>query len=182
MAPTWEVRSPSAEDTRNLGRALGRWLRPGHLELLDGTLGAAKPVFVQGVAEGMGIGEPVTSPTFTLVHHYGYGTGGSGQPAGGGAGSAPSPALVHADLYRLAQAEEVEHLGLEDAAEAGPLVVEWWSRAADYFPPGRLEVDFQVEQGNGRRLRVKATDAHHEALLRAWQQQLEREGRENSRP
>lgn len=175
MPGPWDTISRSEEETRRMGRALGRLLQPGHLVLLEGPLGAGKTVFVQGVAEGMGLEERVTSPTFTLVHHYGY---------EGGPGGADGSALVHADLYRLEDPAEVDELGLDDAAAEAPVVVEWWSRAPDGFPPGRLELEIEVDAAPGkeavRRLRARATDPGHQRLLDAWRQALERDSGEDS--
>lgn len=155
----WEITSHSEEETRSLGRALGRLLRPGHLVLLEGPLGAGKTVFVQGIGQGMELDERVTSPTFTLVHHYGYGEGGT--------------ALIHADLYRLEGPGDLEDLGLDGDGEGAPVVVEWWSRAADGFPPGRLEIQLDPEGDSRRRVRCRATDAVHGELLEAWRRAWE---------
>ena len=153
-------RTSSPEDTRALGEALGALLCPGHLVLLSGPLGAGKTVFVQGVAAGLGVTQRVTSPTFTLLHHY-EGEGGR-------------CLLVHADLYRLSEPGDWETLGLEDAAAQAPLVVEWWERAPEAFPPGRLEIEVKIEgesadSGWSRRsFHCRATDALHARLLEAW--------------
>lgn len=162
MDKQWEITSHSEEETRRLGRALGRLLRPGHLVLLEGPLGAGKTVFVQGIGQGMGLEERVTSPTFTLVHHYGYGEAGT--------------ALVHADLYRLDGPGALDDLGLEGEGDEAPIVVEWWSRAADGFPPGRLEIELEPAGDSLRRVRCRATDALHEELLDAWRRAWEEGG------
>ena len=104
------------ETTRALGRALAYELPSGAILLLSGPLGAGKTSFVQGLAEGLGITEPITSPTFALAQHYPQGT----------------PQLVHLDLYRLEQTASADELFLqeeEDARAAGALMaVEWPER------------------------------------------------------
>lgn len=110
-APSSEVISRSAEETRLVGRALARRLLPGTLVLISGPLGAGKTELVRGIAEGLGAGEEdVASPTFALVHEYGP----PGKP----------PLLVHADLYRLlgasGTAASTEDLGLAEARRGAP--------------------------------------------------------------
>src|SRR5690606_19248353 len=160
----WQATSDSPDETRRLGRLLGALLRPGHYVLLEGPLGAGKTVFVQGIGEGMGLEERVTSPSFTLDHHYGYGEG--------------DGALVHADLYRLDDPREVEDLGLEDAGACSPVVVEWWRKAADRFPPGRLEIEVRAEGRSRRLLLCRATDSTHSELLKAWRRAVAEAGEE----
>ena len=104
------------ETTRALGRLLARELPTGAILLLSGPLGAGKTSLVQGLAEGLGITEPITSPTFALAQHYPQGT----------------PQLVHLDLYRLEQPASADELFLqeeEEARAAGALMaVEWPER------------------------------------------------------
>ena len=104
------------ETTRALGRVLARALPTGAILLLSGPLGAGKTSLVQGLAEGLGISEAITSPTFALAQHY---------PQG-------EPQLVHLDLYRLEQPASADELFLqeeEEARAAGALMaVEWPER------------------------------------------------------
>jgi tRNA threonylcarbamoyladenosine biosynthesis protein TsaE len=110
----------SLETTKGLGRLLARELPTGAILLLSGPLGAGKTSLVQGLAEGLGISEAITSPTFALAQHY---------PQG-------KPQLVHLDLYRLEQPASADELFLQEEEEAranGALMaVEW---------PERLELD-----------------------------------------
>jgi tRNA threonylcarbamoyladenosine biosynthesis protein TsaE len=101
----------SAEATHALGRRLGRAARAGDVILLEGGLGAGKTVLVRGLAEGLGAAGEVISPTFVLVRQH-----------------VGRLELVHADLYRLESAAEVEGLGLLDLSAAGVLAVEWPER------------------------------------------------------
>ena len=104
------------ETTRALGRLLARQLPTGAILLLSGPLGAGKTSLVQGLAEGLGITEPITSPTFALAQHYPQGT----------------PQLVHLDLYRLEHPASADELFLQEEEEAqasGALMaVEWPER------------------------------------------------------
>ncbi len=108
-------------DTRSLGTAIARALRPGDLVILTGDLGAGKTFLTRALANELGAASRVTSPTFTLVREH----------------DTPRGLLVHADLYRLprdsaALDEEVARLGLtERRAEGAFLVVEWGQEAVD---------------------------------------------------
>jgi tRNA threonylcarbamoyladenosine biosynthesis protein TsaE len=122
-----------ATATRALGRMLAERLGPqasttgSALLLLQGDLGAGKTCLVQGIAEGLGIREPITSPTFALAQHY-----------AGQLGDGSRTALVHLDLYRLEQADAADELLAQEEEEASALgavlAVEWPERLSR--PPG----------------------------------------------
>ena len=100
----------SPEETRALGRTLAQALQGGAVVAFTGDLGAGKTAFVSGMAEGLGIEERVTSPTFTIVNEY-------------EGGRLP---LFHFDMYRLGSADELFHIGWEDyLARNGVCAVEW---------------------------------------------------------
>ena len=123
-APRLRWTGRGAEATRAFGAALGRCLPPGSLLTLDGPLGAGKTTLAQGIAAGLGVAGPVTSPTFTLLRRY------AAPPTAQGASDPPSR-LVHADLYRVGSAAEARELGLDEhRADGDRVVVEWPSRAA----------------------------------------------------
>jgi tRNA threonylcarbamoyladenosine biosynthesis protein TsaE len=106
---------------------------------LQGPLGAGKTTFVRGVARGLGIDEPVTSPTFTLVAEY--------------RGRMP---LYHIDLYRINGVEEFELLGPEDMMGAeGVVVVEWGERAHDALPEDRIVVRVNILDDGARRVEIE---------------------------
>jgi tRNA threonylcarbamoyladenosine biosynthesis protein TsaE len=112
MAPTprLELRAPSLEATHAIAAAVASVARAGDVILLAGEMGSGKTAFAQGFGRAMGVTEPITSPTFTLVHSYD--TGGA--------------TLHHADLYRLEQLAEVADLALGELAEFdGIVLVEW---------------------------------------------------------
>ncbi|MBR3077311.1 MAG: tRNA (adenosine(37)-N6)-threonylcarbamoyltransferase complex ATPase subunit type 1 TsaE [Oscillospiraceae bacterium] len=100
----------SAMETEMLGSRLADYLRPGDVIACRGDLGAGKTAFTRGLARGLGITEPVTSPTYTIVNEYPQ-------------GRLP---LFHFDMYRLHDADELFDLGWEDyLSRAGVCAVEW---------------------------------------------------------
>lgn len=127
------VRCPTEADTRALGRRLASLIRPGDVVLLGGGLGVGKTVFASGLAEGLGVDEPVLSPTFVLARHY--------------EGLLP---LVHADIYRVGTWGEIEDLELVPLAEEGVLVVEWGEAAERSFPEDHLLVRLEVVEDDCR--------------------------------
>jgi tRNA threonylcarbamoyladenosine biosynthesis protein TsaE len=127
------VRCPGEADTRALGRRLASLLRAGDVVLLAGDLGAGKTVFASGIAEGLGVVEPVVSPSFILARRHEGLMG-----------------LVHADLYRLGSSAEVDDLDLVEAAADGVLVVEWGEAAAGSFPEDHLVVRLEADDSGAR--------------------------------
>ena len=111
-----ELRATSLAETHAIAAVLARLARPGDLIVLSGEMGAGKTAFAKGFGLALGVTEPITSPTFTLVHTYEIASG-----LGHGAKS-----LHHADLYRLDRTAEVADLALEELAEfQGIVLVEW---------------------------------------------------------
>jgi tRNA threonylcarbamoyladenosine biosynthesis protein TsaE len=125
------------EETRALGRQLGRELAPDGVLLLSGDLGAGKTVLARGICEALGLDpREVQSPTFTLIREH-RGSGGR---------------LVHVDLYRL-EPEQTEALGLEELlAGPGVKVVEWAERLPFAVPGARALRLARVEGGEGREI------------------------------
>jgi tRNA threonylcarbamoyladenosine biosynthesis protein TsaE len=110
--------SDSPEATRTLGARLGRQARAGDVFALYGDLGAGKTCLIQGLAAGLGVVEPVTSPTFILIAEY--------------AGRLP---LYHVDLYRTESLAEIQALGLDELLDGeGVTVVEWAEKAEPLLP------------------------------------------------
>jgi tRNA threonylcarbamoyladenosine biosynthesis protein TsaE len=116
----------TAEDTRAFGAALGGLLRAGDLVVLTGELGAGKTTLTQGLAQGLRVRGPVTSPTFVIAREHPSLVGG--------------PSLVHVDAYRLGGEAELDDLDLDTALEEAVTVVEWGAGLADHLSPSRLEV------------------------------------------
>jgi tRNA threonylcarbamoyladenosine biosynthesis protein TsaE len=144
-----ETRSP--EETQALGEALGRLLRPGHVLGLSGEMGAGKTAFAQGVAAGLGVTEPVSSPTFALVHEY--------------QGRMP---VWHLDTYRIGSPDELIDLSWDDLlAGGGVLLVEWPERIAAAMPADRLDVTITYGEGDGRTLELQPHGERMRDLLNA---------------
>jgi tRNA threonylcarbamoyladenosine biosynthesis protein TsaE len=120
------LHSGGADQTRLLAGALARLCAPGDVLLLVGDLGAGKTTFAQGFGAGLGVPDPVTSPTFTLVRQYPVPPPASGTGHGGG----PVRSLVHADLYRLDHLHEIVDLGLGELVEDGAVALVEWGEAA----------------------------------------------------
>lgn len=117
-SPCLQLRVSSVDETHAVAAALAELSRAGDVILLAGDLGSGKTAFAQGFGRALGVSEPITSPTFTLVHSYdtGYVT------------------LHHADLYRLDQLSEVVDLALGELAEDhGIVLVEWGDVAESTF-------------------------------------------------
>lgn len=117
---------PTAEDTRAWGERLGAVLRAGDLVVLTGDLGAGKTTLTQGIAEGLGVRGPVTSPTFVIARVHPSLVGG--------------PALVHVDAYRLGGLAELDDLDLDTSLEDSVTIVEWGHGLAEGLSEDRLEI------------------------------------------
>jgi tRNA threonylcarbamoyladenosine biosynthesis protein TsaE len=119
----------SDRETEEWGRRLGQAIKPGSFIALEGDLGAGKTAFTRGIARGLDIDDPITSPTYTLVQEY--------------EGRLP---LYHFDVYRLDDSDEILEIGAEEYFYGeGVTVVEWPQRVEDYLPLERLIV--RIEKG-----------------------------------
>jgi tRNA threonylcarbamoyladenosine biosynthesis protein TsaE len=112
-----------ADETVAVGQAVGSQLRAGDLVVLTGDLGAGKTTFAKGLARGLGVTQPVTSPTFTIVQEY--------------EGRVP---MAHVDVYRLDRIQELHDLGFDELLEGRVTLVEWGETIALVLPGERLEV------------------------------------------
>ena len=113
----------STDDTRGIAQAIAKLVRAGDMIVLIGEMGSGKTTFSQHFAHALGVTEPVTSPTFNLLHNY---VGGRLQ-------------LHHADLYRLERTGELDDLGLTDLQEAGGvMLVEWGDVVGDALGTGLI--------------------------------------------
>ena len=153
----------SADETVALAEAVGSLLREGDFVALAGELGAGKTVFAQGFGRALGIEEPITSPSFTLVRIY------PGRVR-----------LVHADVYRLDHLQEVVDLALPELVDEGAVaVVEWGDVAAPALPADYLEVRLEwSEAEDERRVSVGAVGPAWSARQGALAAALGRWGRD----
>ena len=132
----------SQRDTQRLGRVFGRALQPGDLVLLEGELGAGKTYLVQSIVRALGVpsDQPVTSPTFEILHEF--------------HGQVP---IVHADLYRLDLSESLEELGLlQRIAGDAVVLIEWGERFARELSDFGVRVDMELGVGTQRRCTLRA--------------------------
>lgn len=128
------IESNSPEETFALGRRMGGEARPGQVITLIGDLGVGKTVFTQGVAAGLGIAEPVNSPTFTIVQIY-------------EGGRLP---FYHFDVYRIGDVEEMEEIGYEDCFYGGGVsLVEWADLIVDILPEHYTEIRIEKDLERG---------------------------------
>lgn len=133
-----ELRVHSLVETHAVATALATLSRRGDLIVLSGEMGAGKTAFAQGFGSALGITEPITSPTFTLVHSYDLPPGVHG-----------AEVLHHADLYRLERTTEVADLALEELAEDDGVVLVEWGDVVETLFGDHLDVHLEVEPDDG---------------------------------
>lgn len=122
------------EDTFALGRKVGEQARAGQVYTLVGDLGVGKTVFTQGVAHGLGITEPISSPTFTIIQEYEE-------------GRLP---FYHFDVYRIGDIEEMEEIGYEDYFYGeGICLVEWANLIEELIPEDAVHVTIEKDLEKG---------------------------------
>lgn len=154
-ATVFDFLSPSPEQTRRLGLRLGALLQPGDVVCLQGELGAGKTTFVQGLAQGWGTLDAVSSPTFILVNVYRRADGGR---------------LFHFDTYRLDSVPEAEELDIDAMLLQGPLVIEWPERLQSVLPAERLWIRLEHIDDERRRLTFLPAGKRYESLLAEYRQ------------
>ena len=131
----------TAEATRALAAEIARRALPGTVLALSGDLGAGKTCFIQGLAAGLGVRGPVTSPTFIMIAEY--------------AGRLP---LYHVDLYRTASLGEIRGLGLDELlGGAGVTAIEWAEKAEALLPPRTIRVHIRGAGDEPRTIEIDGT-------------------------
>ena len=129
-----QIESFSEKDTFELGRKIGEKAGPGQIYTLDGDLGVGKTVFTQGLAKGLGIEEPVNSPTFTIVQVY-------------DGGRLP---FYHFDVYRIGDVEEMDEVGFDDYVMGdGVSLIEWADLIEEILPDKRTKILIEKDLERG---------------------------------
>jgi tRNA threonylcarbamoyladenosine biosynthesis protein TsaE len=145
-----EFFSRSPEQTRRVGMRLGSLLEKGDLIGLSGDLGSGKTTLVQGIAQGWGSLDPVSSPTFVLVNMYRRLDGKS---------------LAHLDAYRLQSAREAEDLDLDYLLDTSALVIEWYDRINAALPKEGLFIKLRWMADEQRGMVLTPRGEHYERIL-----------------
>lgn len=143
MAEIKVIESCSPEETSALGRELGKNAKPGEVYTLIGDLGVGKTVLTQGIADGLGITEPICSPTFTIVQVYEE-------------GRLP---FYHFDVYRIGDIEEMDEIGYEDYFYGdGLCMIEWANLIEEILPDHYKEITIEKDLEKGfdyRKITIK---------------------------
>ena len=142
----FETHSP--EQTEAVGAALAKQLQPGTVLAYRGDLGAGKTAFTRGLARGLGAGEPVTSPTYTIVNEY-------------LSGRIP---LFHFDMYRLQSADDLFDIGWDDYLERGGVCAVEWSENVAEAMEDPITVTIEKLGEDARRITITGGDIHDFSL------------------
>lgn len=144
-----EILTDSPAQTERAGERLARMLRPGDVVAYRGGLGAGKTAFTRGLARGLGISEPVTSPTYTIVNEY----------LGG------RMPLFHFDMYRLHSADDLFDIGWDDyLVRGGVCAVEWSENVAEAMD-GAITVTIERTGEASRRIVIEGGERFAAAEL-----------------
>ena len=139
------IETKTPQETFEVGKKIGENAKPGQIYTLTGDLGVGKTVFTQGVAAGLGITEPICSPTFTIIQEY-------------ESGRLP---LYHFDVYRIGDVEEMDEVGFEDYVMGeGVSLIEWANLIEEILPQKRTEITIEknLEEGfDYRKITVEET-------------------------
>jgi len=128
----------SEEETREIGRAIGKDLLPGDIICLTGELGSGKTTITQGIAQGVGVRSFVSSASFKLINEY--------------EGRIP---VYHFDLFRLDKLSEVEELGYREYFyNQGVTIIEWAEKIKPLWPEERIEIELKIVSENAREIRI----------------------------
>lgn len=151
---TFVVKTES--DMHALGQALAECLEDGDTVTLNGTLGAGKTQFAQGVGEGLGITKKLISPTFNIIFEY----------------ESPTLRLYHFDLYRLddvEQLEDIDFYALSDVSTQGASLIEWAELFPEEMPEDRLDLTIEVRDSGERAINAVAYGQRAQDLLHSWE-------------
>ena len=144
------LRSNNVEETINIGKEIAALLNPNDMLVLTGDLGAGKTHFTKGIAEAFGISDVITSPTFPIVVEY----------------SGNNLQLLHFDLYRLEEAQQLEDIAWYELIESGAVcIVEWGDKFPQELPDDYLELHFSVCDDGSREINLHPHGAHLEEIV-----------------
>jgi tRNA threonylcarbamoyladenosine biosynthesis protein TsaE len=146
-----EVLCPTPTETQSLAARLATLIGPGDVLILAGGLGAGKTLFAGGLAGGLGVDEPVISPSYVLVRQY-------------ESGLLP---VYHVDVYRLGSINEFDDLDAFELARDGVLVIEWGDAVESAVPADHLRIEFEVLDDESRLIRLVPAGAWAERDLKA---------------
>lgn len=147
---TFKTNSP--QETSLLGCQLAKFLQDGDIICLAGDLGAGKTLLVKAVADGLGIKEEITSPTFTVLNVY-----------------ENDIALYHFDLYRLETEEELYDIGFDEYTSSGGVVlIEWPDKFIESMPEQKLWIDIQKGLEDDRIITIKPFGNRYQKLCEEW--------------
>lgn len=137
------IETTTREETLAFGEKIGRQAFPGMVICVDGDLGTGKTVLAQGIAKGLGVAEPVVSPTFTIIQEYRD-------------GRIP---FYHFDVYRIEEPEEMYEVGFEDYFYGdGVCMIEWAELIRELLPEGYVHITIEKQADRGddyRRIRAE---------------------------
>ena len=141
------IETRSAQETYQLGVDIGRRAKAGQVYTMVGDLGVGKTVFTQGMAVGLGITEPISSPTFTIVQVYDEGI----------------LPFYHFDVYRIGDISEMDEIGYEDYVYGeGVSLIEWANLIEEILPEQRIEITIEKDLEKGfdyRRITIEEKEA-----------------------
>jgi len=130
----------SAEETKKLGLEFSKKLVPGAVVAISGPLGSGKTVLIQGICEGLGVKQLVTSPSFIIINEY----------------PAEKFWVYHLDLYRLKNIPELINLGYEEYFYGnGVCLIEWAEKARELLPDDRIEIHLKILSENQREITIQ---------------------------
>lgn len=141
------IETNSSKETYDCGFRMGQEAKQGQIICLEGELGVGKTVFTQGFADGLGVDEPICSPTFTIIQEYTQ-------------GRLP---LYHFDVYRLGSCEEMDEIGYEEYFYSdGVCLVEWGNLFPELFPENTTYVRIEKNLDKGFDYRTITIQEGHE--------------------
>jgi tRNA threonylcarbamoyladenosine biosynthesis protein TsaE len=153
----FEFFSHSPDQTRRLGIHLGGYLEPGDVICLEGNLGTGKTTLVQGIGQGWGTLDPVTSPTYVIVNEY-------RRPS--------NERFFHLDAYRLESALDAESLDLDRMLVQGPMVIEWADRIKSALPDEHIWIRLSYSALEQRIMLLEPQGKRYESLVESLRRKI----------